>query len=492
MAIAIRGGSPATATYDGSGASFTATTVSAQVGDLLLIIHANDYYTQSVIQTPSVSPGAPSVSTVPGGTADGGSNLAHIAAFTAVVSSAGAQTVTATESGAHSEERSLSVYVLTGADTASPIDGSAAGTSGSASLNQTALSVSPSAADSYLVCAVATGGGTDSNAYTPPTGMTETYDLHLGGFYGTGGAVQQLSSSGATGTRTFVASNSAPWSALSIAVKTASGATTINGVAAGTAAAAATGTVIQAATGSATAAGTATAPATQRALATSVAAASASATGGVIVPGVATASAAGTASAVVTQAATATSGGIATATAPVVQRATGSAVAVATTTATGSAPGSTLNGTATVTAAGIATATVVQRAVATATAVASATGVTTVGATAYVVGVAAAQADSTVPVSGAASVTATSTGTAKVTQSAIGQAVGSAAATGAAVVSATATATGVSTATGVGGSPYAPMTDLGGGTTVVTDLDMTDGVVGAVAGGSAVATGGMA
>lgn len=220
MAIAIRGTTPLTATSVVPAVSLTLTsTRQPQAGDLLLIVHFNDFFTLANMPTPTVAGSTTGVNAVSGGSADAGSNLAHIKSYTYAVASTGDLTVAVTETGTADEEKALAVYVLSGADTTTPVDG-AAGASGTASTSHVAPAVSPAAADSMLFCHANTGGGASGGAYTQPGGMTETYDTVFGGM-SFGGANLQLSASGSTGTETFTATNSTAWAALSVAIKTA-------------------------------------------------------------------------------------------------------------------------------------------------------------------------------------------------------------------------------------------------------------------------------
>lgn len=120
------------------------------------------------------------------------------------------------------------IRCVMGADTTTPEDGASATATGS-SASQSAPAVSPSQADSLLLCAVASSrasGGISS--YTPPSGMTEEGDVQcsvpFGGFLFGSGASLQLSASGSTGTKTFLASSSQSFVASSVAVRSSAGA----------------------------------------------------------------------------------------------------------------------------------------------------------------------------------------------------------------------------------------------------------------------------
>lgn len=227
MAIAIRGTTPATATATTASVSVTLTgSRQPQTGDLLLIIHGNNYYQLSNMPSVTVGGSTTGVTAITGTgfPADGGNLFGHIKAYTYVAASTGDLTVAVTETGSADEEKTLAVYVLSGADTANPID-AAAGSfeSASASTSHVAPSVSPSSSDAFLVCHVNDAGGANSGASTPPPGMTEAYDTNFDTFYSCSGAYLQLSASGATGTKTFTESANVFYVSASFAVKTASG-----------------------------------------------------------------------------------------------------------------------------------------------------------------------------------------------------------------------------------------------------------------------------
>lgn len=225
MTIAIRGATPlVTATTGSATISGTLTTTrQPQTGDVLLIIHGNDFYTTTTMPTPTVGGSTTGVTALV--TADGGSNFAHAKAYTYKVGSTGDLVVSVTETGTADEEKCLVAYVLSGVDQSTVIDTSATSfnSTGSGDNAPIAPTVSPSSSDALLICHTNSGGGANVASYTPPSGMTEVYDQSAGGFMGCSGAVLQLSASGATGTKAFAASGVAPWATLSIAVLTGAG-----------------------------------------------------------------------------------------------------------------------------------------------------------------------------------------------------------------------------------------------------------------------------
>lgn len=224
MAIAIRGTTPASTITTGNPISVTVNGArQPQSGDVLLIIHGNDFYALSNMPTPTVGGSTSGVNAVSGGSADAGTNHGHIKAYTYVVGSTGDLAVSVTETGAGDEDKCLDVYVLSGVDTATPTDGAAGNFNTSATTTHDAPSVSPGSSNAYLICHDNSGGGSSAPSYTPPSGMTEQYDAQVGGISHTG-ATLQLSASGATGVKTFTPSGSVEYATISVAIRTASGA----------------------------------------------------------------------------------------------------------------------------------------------------------------------------------------------------------------------------------------------------------------------------
>jgi hypothetical protein len=225
VAIAIRSGAPAN--FNNTGTATVGGTLTGaqqpQAADVLIIIHCNDFYASSAMPTPTVGGSTTGVTAISGGSFSSSSVLGSIKSYYYVVGSTGDLAVSVTESAPGDEEKNLIVYVLSGADTSTVIDGTAAsGNDTSSQSNQIAPSVTPSASNSYLICHINTLGGSGGGSYTPPSGMTETVDAVTGGVTSVTNAIQQLAASGATGTKTFVSSGAAPYQAMSFAVLTAS------------------------------------------------------------------------------------------------------------------------------------------------------------------------------------------------------------------------------------------------------------------------------
>lgn len=222
MVVAIRGTTPATTSGTGDPISVSLTGArQPNTGDVLLIVHANNFYDLSNMATPTVGGSSTGVTAITNGTADGGTGAAHAKSYTYVVGSTGDLAVAVDETGTADEDKLLVAYVLSGVDTTTPVDVAGSTYVGTGEDPHIAPSVSPTSGDAFLVCHV--GAAADTSPYTPPGTMTETYDFNVGPFCSGTGAVQQLSASGATGTRSFDAAFSNTYLALTIAVKTATG-----------------------------------------------------------------------------------------------------------------------------------------------------------------------------------------------------------------------------------------------------------------------------
>jgi hypothetical protein len=222
VAISVR--SVTVGTNDGSSTSVSATTpASTQTGDLLVIAHSNDFYTLGAMPTPTCT-GSPTLTAITNGTADGGTGEGHIKTYTAVANTGGANTVTVTETGTADEEKAMTVYVLTGADTATPVDAAANSAPAGTSDVQDNPGVTCSTSNAFLMCFNNSGPAANSAYGSPASPFVEQYEIHIGGMSGVGGT-EQLSASGATGVRTFtcVPGNNIRWVAVTVAIRTASG-----------------------------------------------------------------------------------------------------------------------------------------------------------------------------------------------------------------------------------------------------------------------------
>jgi hypothetical protein len=205
--------------------SINLTTPAAAVGDLLLIIFGNDWDILSNMTLTSINPSA-TATEITNFRADGGTNSAHMKAWYAPVTTAGAVTVTTDDVYNAGDEKFLAVFILSGADTTSPVDGSANGGALTSSTTPTTPSVSPSGTVSLLFGVVQTDGINNGfgAVFTPPIGMSLQYNITDGAFARMAGITQQLSASGATGAKAFESDKSVSWVAASVAIKSAAAA----------------------------------------------------------------------------------------------------------------------------------------------------------------------------------------------------------------------------------------------------------------------------
>lgn len=186
------------------------------VGDLLYIIHGNDFFDITNMVAPTVAPGAPVVSPV--GVADNGNNNAHAKTYFAYVNTPGAQTVSTTETGGAGEDKGITVYVLRGAAASNPIDDVQVANGGPAA-SISCPSATATLNDDLFITHINSGTGATLADFTTPAPMVERYEWHTPTFCSVG-ATQQLVASGATGVRTFTP-GTVPWVAVSTLIKTA-------------------------------------------------------------------------------------------------------------------------------------------------------------------------------------------------------------------------------------------------------------------------------
>lgn len=193
--------------------SFTLAAGSA-VGDLLVLIHANDWYAATNLTTPTGT--AASTWTLQD-TFDGGTSQSHIKIWTAPVTTAGAQTVLPNGSTTD-EERGAALWRIPNAvfDVANHANGAA-------SASHVAPSLTPASTDEIYCCLWTNNQGA-SNAtynYTYPggafVGLTER-DVSTIATFGFG--YEPITSGVATGTRTATASTAGQaWCAAAVLVK---------------------------------------------------------------------------------------------------------------------------------------------------------------------------------------------------------------------------------------------------------------------------------
>jgi len=201
--------------------TISVTTPSASVGDLLVIIVSNDFYTQAAIGLDSITPTA-TATNITNFDSDAGSNKPHIKGWWAPVTTAGAVTVVG-NTGHPDEEKALVVYILSGADTTAPIDDSAHTSTVTNSSSLIAPSVSPAGTTDLLISYIQTDGSNSNPTATAPGGMSNTYSLDEGGVAQAFGGSELLSASGATGTRTWAYASTTGYISATLAIKTATG-----------------------------------------------------------------------------------------------------------------------------------------------------------------------------------------------------------------------------------------------------------------------------
>lgn len=209
------------ATSDSTAASVT-TGAGTEATDVLVAVGYSSFYTLAS-GSGFGPPSGGGWTEVTDGTADLGANNSKIRAWTRTADG-GAQQVDLPP--IVDEDVGLVVLVLAGADTASPVDaaGNATSTGTGSPAPHIAPSVSPVTADALLVCAAASAVFDGGAAYTPPGGMVERADFPVpSNAISCTAATEQLSASGATGTRTFLYDGLDDLGlAISVAIRTAS------------------------------------------------------------------------------------------------------------------------------------------------------------------------------------------------------------------------------------------------------------------------------
>src|SRR6266496_839297 len=192
-------------------AAISLTLTSALVGDVVVVLHADNFHTAAEMTTPT--------GTAVGGawslkhTLDGGASDNHAKVWMGVVTTAGGTAVEGTVNTDH--ERYLGAWVLPGTvlfDTAASTDSDAT------SVTHVAPTVTPTVGqlDDLLICLFGTQN-VDVN-YTMPGSMTAQTERDTG-FATYRGADEQLVTDAATGTRTATASVTDTWFARSVLVQ---------------------------------------------------------------------------------------------------------------------------------------------------------------------------------------------------------------------------------------------------------------------------------
>lgn len=186
----------------------TTTALGTLSTDLLVVFHFIDFYDAATMVAPT---GTSTGTWTLQATGDAGVNDVHVKVWTKPANT-GIQTIICNQVSDACNWNMT--YVLRG-QIASPIDGATGSQSASNSTSHVAPSISPASSDDLLLCG-AIGGGAGS--YTAPTGMTEDFDSACGSNSSASIAELILSSSGATGTKTFTYTASVHNATASIAI----------------------------------------------------------------------------------------------------------------------------------------------------------------------------------------------------------------------------------------------------------------------------------
>jgi hypothetical protein len=207
----------------------------AEIGDTVLLIHADNFYTLANLNAPggtAVSSWAEQTGT--GIPVDGGTNDNHARVWKGTVTAEVGTVATSSDNTDH--ERYAVAVVYIGAVEIDDLVGTETDTAGT---SHAAPSVTPDsgAIDDSLVCV---WGTTDAETnYTVPGSMTPDTEYDTG-FNTYRAATEKLASDAATGTRTAASSVSTTWFAISVIVKSpGAGGVALDGI--GPAAASATG-----------------------------------------------------------------------------------------------------------------------------------------------------------------------------------------------------------------------------------------------------------
>lgn len=219
MALSVK--SVGSGSNDGSSATVSATsaeTTATAVGDLVLVFHGNDYYAESTMSTPTAT-GSPTLTKQL--SSDTTTNNAHLRVWWYVANTAGAQTVSVTETSG-GEEKAIAVMVIGGADTTTPFDtsGTQAQTSSS---SWTTPSVTTTGSACLLISAVSASTNFHNTNATTPSGFTSDVNVAPDSAYRLLVGHKQLSSSGATGSVTWAASFSEQYTGATLAISPAGG-----------------------------------------------------------------------------------------------------------------------------------------------------------------------------------------------------------------------------------------------------------------------------
>lgn len=167
------------------------------VNDVLIAIGTSDFYTFGAFGPPSGGGWMPITDV------DRGASDSKLRAWWKPVTTGGSATITLAP--IIDEEVGLTVLVLENASTVAPIDCWSSNISAIATPSlHTALSITTRIAQAFLIAAACVSTFNGGGTYTPPSGMTERADVDLptsAGHWSV--ATQQMTTAGATGTRSF-------------------------------------------------------------------------------------------------------------------------------------------------------------------------------------------------------------------------------------------------------------------------------------------------
>lgn len=214
MALAVRQEVQSTSAYADYVFTLGATTA---VGDLIVLIQANNFYTTANLTTPT---GTAVTTWTLRNTMDGGTNDCHAKVWTGPVTTGGASTVD-TNWSTTDEERFAAAFVISGG--ASYADAQSADTD-TTSTSFVAPSATPTAGvtDNILMTVWGHQGGGDINLTVPGT-MTGYAEIDYPGLVTYRAASEVYSSSAATGTRTATGSAARDGFGVSVIVSGAGG-----------------------------------------------------------------------------------------------------------------------------------------------------------------------------------------------------------------------------------------------------------------------------
>lgn len=194
------------------------TATAAQSGDLVVVAHANDFFTLATMQTP-VATGTPTMHPIPGATVDGGTGHVHIKAYWYVANTAGAQTISVTETGQADEDKALIAVIMGAADIGTAID--AAASSFASASTQVAPAVTTDVA-SFILTIITSDVFAQQAAYGTDAALHEDTEFHIGLQSGVIASTRQ-DTAGTAGPYSFTVANAVGYGAATIAVIPAGG-----------------------------------------------------------------------------------------------------------------------------------------------------------------------------------------------------------------------------------------------------------------------------